>query len=162
VFAPEPRQQLVEDLIAWTGGVHRKPWLGLPFAHPGHVDVVYDTVGKPETIEVGIRVLRARGSLVQTGVAAPGRFEWAPLYFKEIRLIGSNAFGIEAVDGRRQHGIAHYLDLVEQGRVDIAAMLTHTFTLERWREAFDALANQGATGAIKVAFDLRSPASNWA
>ncbi|MBV8980303.1 MAG: alcohol dehydrogenase catalytic domain-containing protein [Acidimicrobiia bacterium] len=155
VFAPEPRLELVEGLAQWSGGSLRKPWQGLPFCHPGQIDVVYDTVGKPETLEVGIRVLRGRGSLVVTGVGAPGRFEWAPLYFKEIRVVGSNAFGIEEVDGRRQHAIAHYLDLVQQGRVDITAMLTHTFPLEEWREAFSTIARQGETGAIKVAFDQR-------
>jgi threonine dehydrogenase-like Zn-dependent dehydrogenase len=155
VFDPEPRLELVEGLARWSGGVLRTPWQGLPWCHPGHVDVVYDTVGKPETIEVGIRVLKGRGSLVVTGVGAPGRFEWAPLYFKEIRILGSNAFGMEDVDGKRQHGIAHYLDLVQQGRVDVSAMLTHTFPLDQWREAFSTLARQGETGAIKVAIDQR-------
>jgi threonine dehydrogenase-like Zn-dependent dehydrogenase len=156
VMDPDPREQLVEQLAAWSGGVLRTPWQGLPWCHPGGVDVVYDTVGKPETIEVSLRVLKDRGSLVVTGVGAPGRFEWAPLYFKECRILGSNAFGIEEVDGRRQHGIAHYLDLVQQGRVDIAAMLTHTFPLDRWRDAFTTIARQGETGAIKVAFDQRA------
>jgi threonine dehydrogenase-like Zn-dependent dehydrogenase len=35
-------------------------------------------------------------------------------------------------------------------------MLTHRFRLEGWRDAFGALADQGASGAIKVAFDFRS------
>ena len=35
-------------------------------------------------------------------------------------------------------------------------MLTHTFPLERWRDAFSTLADQGASGAIKVAFDFRT------
>jgi len=156
VFPPEPRLQLVEELASWSGGVLRTPWQGLPWAHPGGVDVVYDTVGKPETLEVGIRVLKARGAVVQTGVAAPGRFEWAPLYFKEARIVGSNAFGIEEVDGKRQHGIAHYLELAASGRVDVSAMLTHTFPLAQWRDAFSTLARQGETGAIKVAFDQRA------
>jgi threonine dehydrogenase-like Zn-dependent dehydrogenase len=125
-------------------------------AHPGGIDVVYDTVGAPQSVEVGLRVLASRGSLVQLGVSAPGRFEWTPWYFKELRLVGSNAFGIEEVEGRRQHGIAHYLDLVRDGRVDLGGMLTHTFPLERWRDAFTTLIDQGETGAVKVAFDLRS------
>jgi threonine dehydrogenase-like Zn-dependent dehydrogenase len=155
VVAPEPREALVEEIARWSGGVLRRAWAGLPMAHPGHVDVVYDTVGSPETLEVGVRVLAARGSLVQSGVCTPGRFEWTPIYFKEIRLVGSNAFGVEEVEGRRQHGIRHYLDMVAEGRVDIRPMLTHTFPLERWRDAFSLLADQGASGAIKVAFDFR-------
>jgi threonine dehydrogenase-like Zn-dependent dehydrogenase len=35
-------------------------------------------------------------------------------------------------------------------------MLTHTFPLAKWREAFATIATQGDTGAIKVAIDHRS------
>ena len=70
--------------------------------------------------------------------------------------MGSNAFGFEEVDGVRQHGIQHYLDLVADGRVDLDGLLTHTFSLEQWRDAFSALATQDESGAIKVAFDFRS------
>ena len=40
-------------------------------------------------------------------------------------------------------------------RIDVSAMLTHTFPLERWRDAFTALADQARSNAIKVAFDFR-------
>ena len=155
VLAHEPRLALIEELVAWGGGRLRQPLQGLPMAHPGAVDVVYDTVGKPETFEVGVRVLRARGTLVKAGVHAPGRWECSPLYFKEIDWVGSNAFGVEEVDGVRKHAIAHYFDLVLDGRIDLRSMLTHTFRLEQWREAFLAIANQGDSGAVKVAFDQR-------
>jgi threonine dehydrogenase-like Zn-dependent dehydrogenase len=155
VVEPEPRLAIIEQLAAWSGGVLCKPMAGLPMAHPGGIDVVYDTVGKPETFEVGVRLLKARGALVKSGVHGPGRWEWSPLYFKEISWVGSNAFGVEEVEGVRKHGIEHYLELAASGRVDLTGMLTHTFRLEEWREAFLTIANQGETGAIKVAFDLR-------
>jgi threonine dehydrogenase-like Zn-dependent dehydrogenase len=123
--------------------------------HPGGIDVAYDTIGKGETFEVETRVLKARGTLVVSGVHAPTRWEWSPHYFKEIDLVGSNAFGIEEVDGVRRHAIAHYLDLVGDGRIDLTGMLTHTFGLSQWRDAFTALADQAASGAIKVAIDPR-------
>jgi len=156
VVVPEPRDALVEAIASWSGAVLRTPWAGLAVAHPGRVDVVYDTVASAQTIEVALRVLASRGTLVQTGVSTPLRCEWTPLYFKEIRWVGSNAFGVEVVEGRREHALRHYLDLVVDGRVDVAAMLTHTFRLDRWRDAFAALADQGRSGAIKVAFDLRA------
>ncbi len=34
-------------------------------------------------------------------------------------------------------------------------MLTHTFRLDQWREAFLAIANQEESGAVKVAIDYR-------
>lgn len=155
VLAHEPPSPLIEGLVGWGGGRLRQPLQGLPMAHPGAVDVVYDTVGKPETFEVGVRVLRSRGTLVKAGVHAPGRWEDSPLYFKELSLVGSNAFGVEEVDGRRKHAIAHYLDLAGAGRIDLRPMLTHTFGLGQWREAFWAIANQGDSGAVKVAIDQR-------
>ena len=154
VVAPEPRSALIEEVAAWSGGVLVSSD-GLPMAYPGGIDVVYDTVGKPETFEVGVRVLKARGTLVKAGVHGPARWEWTPLYFKEISWVGSNAFGFEEVDGVKRHGIEHYLDLVAAGRVDLNGMLTHTFPLDEWRDAFTTLATQDRTGAIKVAFDFR-------
>ena len=55
----------------------------------------------------------------------------------------------------RMHGIAHYLQLAKDGRIDMTGMLTHTFRLDDWIEAFTVLANQEESGAIKVAFDFR-------
>jgi threonine dehydrogenase-like Zn-dependent dehydrogenase len=156
VFRLGPPEEMLEELAAWSGGVLRPTMEGLgglPMCHPGGVDVVYDTIAKPETLTIEARLLRARGTLVQSGVHAPARWEWSPLYFKEIRLVGSNAFGVEEVGGVRRHGIRHYLDLVAAGRVDVSPMLTHTFPLSAWRDAFVALADQGHSGAVKVALD---------
>ncbi len=159
VFRLSPPAELLEEIARWSGGRIR-PLMdgldGLPMCHPGGIDVIYDTIGKPETLELGARVLKARGTLVQSGVATPGRWESSPLYFKEISLVGSNAFGIEEVEGMRRHAIDHYLDMVIAGRVDLTAMITHRFPLTRWRDAFAMLADQASSGAIKVTFDPQS------
>ncbi|HXW35881.1 MAG TPA: zinc-binding dehydrogenase [Acidimicrobiales bacterium] len=158
VVEPEPRLALLERAAEWSGAkLQPTPGGegGLPMAHPGGIDVVYDTIGTAQTAEVGVRLLRTRGTLVKSGVHGPARWEFSPLYFKEISWVGSNAFGIEEVDGIRMHGIAHYLRLVEQNRIDLTGMLTHTFRLENWRDAFVTLADQHETGAMKVAFDFR-------
>ncbi len=153
----EPRGELVEALATWSGGVLHQALAGLPTAHPGHIDVVYDTVGKAETLEVGVRVLAQRGSVVLTGVATPARYEWTPVYFKELSIIGSNAFGIEEVEGVRRHAIDHYLDLTASGRVDCRPMVTHCFPLEGWWAALRALAQPEESGALKVAFTPGTP-----
>jgi threonine dehydrogenase-like Zn-dependent dehydrogenase len=154
-FSHEPALDLVSAVSDWAEATLYKPWEGLPMAFPGGVDIVYDTVATPGTLEVSVRVIRARGRLVMTGVSSAGRFEWSPWYFKELNLIGSNAFGVEEVGGVRQHAIAHYLDWAASGDVDVADMLTHRFTIDAWRDAFGTIARQGETGTIKVAFDYR-------
>jgi threonine dehydrogenase-like Zn-dependent dehydrogenase len=155
VFAHEPVESLIEELASWSGGRLRRVDGALPMAHPGGIDIVYDTIGTSETSEVAVRVLAQRGTLVKSGVNAPQRWEWSPLYFKEISWVGSNAFGFETLGGVRKHAIEHFLDLAADGRIDLSGMLTHTFSLDDWRDAFTALATQDTSGAIKVAFDFR-------
>jgi threonine dehydrogenase-like Zn-dependent dehydrogenase len=152
VFAHEPRLALVEALADWSGGVLHQAFDGLPMAQPGHIDVVYDSVAKPETFEVGARVLAERGRLVYTGVAIPGRWEWTPVYFKELTIVGSNAFAQEDFEGVRRHAIEHYLALVQADRIDLTAMVTHRFPLEGWWDALKSLARPEESGVLKAAF----------
>jgi threonine dehydrogenase-like Zn-dependent dehydrogenase len=152
VLEHEPVQTIVERVAAETGAQIMTPWYGMPWLYGGGIDVIYDTVGFPETVEVGVRLADSRGAIVITGVEAPKRFEWTPLYFKEIAVIGSNAFGVEEFEGRRAHAMEIYLELVRSHRIDVTAILTHRFTLDDYREAFLACGEQGSSGAVKVLF----------
>jgi len=151
----QPAAAVIAGVARETGSEEVQPWRGLPVLNGG-VDVVYDTVGKPDTLEVGVRVTKSRGRISITGVEAPARFEWTPLYFKEIALIGSNAFGIEEIGGRRQHAMEWYFELIRTHGVDVTPILTHRFALAQYREAFLAAHDQGASGAVKMLFDYRS------
>lgn len=152
VIDHQPTSTLVERVGALTGAQVLKPWFGLPWLYGGGVDVIYDTVAAPETLEVAVRVVAQRGAVVVTGVEPPKRFEWTPLYFKEVSLIGSNAFGVEEFEGERRHAMEHYLALVAAGRIDVTPILTHRYRLEDWREAIMTCAHQERTGSVKVLF----------
>jgi threonine dehydrogenase-like Zn-dependent dehydrogenase len=152
VLRHRPTRRIVEELAELTGAGILEPWRGLPMLNGG-VDLIYDTVSGPETLEVGVRVTRSRGKIVALGVEPPRRFEWTPLYFKELSLVGSNAFGVEELDGRRQHGMRWYFELVRDGRLDVTPIITHRFSLSRYREAFMTCWDQGRHGAVKVLFD---------
>ncbi|MGH0038439.1 MAG: zinc-dependent alcohol dehydrogenase [Myxococcota bacterium] len=152
VLAHRPTRGLIERVAEAAGADSLEPWRGLPMLNGG-VDVVYDTVGSPETIEVGVRVVRPRGRIVVTGVEAPRRFEWTPLYFKEVSLVGSNAFAVEAIDGRRMHAMEWYFALMRERGVDATSILTHRFRLEEYRDAFLACYDQDAHCAVKVLFE---------
>ena len=119
----------------------------------GGVDVVYDTVTSPGTLEVDVRVTRSRGKIVALGVEPPKRFEWTPLYFKELALIGSNAFAVEEFEGRRQHAFEWYFEWLREGRIDATPIISHRFGLDDYREAFMTCLEQGRSGAVKVLFD---------
>jgi threonine dehydrogenase-like Zn-dependent dehydrogenase len=152
VLPHEPQEAIVRRVATETGAELLTPWYGLPWLHGGGVEVVYDTVGFPGTVEVGLRVCAPRGAVVVSGVEAPRRFEWTPLYFKEIAVIGSNAFGVEEFEGSRRHSMEIYLDLVKAGRIDVTPILTHRFRLQDYRQAFLACGEQQRSGAVKVLF----------
>jgi threonine dehydrogenase-like Zn-dependent dehydrogenase len=139
---------LVRDVARRMGDEPLIPWSKRPWLQDGPA-VVYDTVGSPETIETSFRLLDTGGTLVISGVESPKRFEWTPLYFKELHVIGSNAFGIEDVGGLRQHAFDHYFDFVARG-LDLTPMITHRFPLDEWKRAVMTIARRKRTGAVKV------------
>ena len=96
-----------------------------------------------------MRLLTTGGTLVVSGVETPKRFEWTPLYFKELHVIGSNAFGIEEVRGVRKHAFEHYFDFVAEG-LDLTPIITHRFPLSDWKRAISTIARVNRTGAVKV------------
>ena len=124
---------------------------------PGGIDVVYDTVGTAQTgRRSACRLLKARGTMVKSGVHAPERWEWSPLYFTEIAWVGSNAFGVEEVDGIRRHGIEHYLRVAwsKVGLTSRGCSPTPFDSISGARHS-RSWPTRRRSGAIKVAFDFR-------
>ena len=133
---------------AETGAQVLTPWYGMPWLYGGGVDVVYDTVGLPRDGRGRASGSRAsRGAIVVTGVEVPQRFEWTPLYFKEIAVIGSNAFGVEEFEGRRA---ARDGDLPRPGARAAASTSRRSSRTASpstsYRDAFLACGDQGDVG----------------
>jgi threonine dehydrogenase-like Zn-dependent dehydrogenase len=143
--------ELVAQVARRAGTMPLRPWSKRDWLQDGPA-VVYDTIGSTETVETSLRLLATGGTLVVSGVEPPKRFEWTPLYFKELRVIGSNGFGIEEVAGAAKHAMEHYFDFVAAG-FDLTPVITHRFPLERWDEAVLTLKNSRRTGAVKVLLD---------
>jgi threonine dehydrogenase-like Zn-dependent dehydrogenase len=139
---------LVAHVAERAGTTPLSPWSGRDWLQDGPA-VVYDTIGSTETVETSLRLLATGGTLVVSGVEPPRRFEWTPLYFKELRVIGSNGFGIETVSGVAKHAMLHYFDFVAAG-LDLTPVITHRFPLARWDAAVLALHDSRRTGAVKV------------
>jgi threonine dehydrogenase-like Zn-dependent dehydrogenase len=147
-----PPADLVRGVAKAIGAQPLHPPRGLPWLLDG-VGIVYDIVGSAESLETGIRLVQSGGRVVVAGVATPKRFEWTPIYFKEVRVIGSNAFGFEPYQGEQRHAIDIYLELASQG-LELGHLVTHRFPLSAWREAFTTLGKKRGSGAVKVVFDF--------
>jgi threonine dehydrogenase-like Zn-dependent dehydrogenase len=149
VLSQRPKE-LVSEVAELAGTRIIRPWRGLPWLLDG-MGIVYDTVGSPATVETAIRLVRPHGKVVISGVEAPQRFEWTPLYFKEVAIVGSNAFGHEPFRGENPHAFSAYLQLAAEG-LDLSRLVTHQYRLSEWQRAFSTLLNKGTTRAVKVAF----------
>jgi dihydroflavonol-4-reductase len=144
-------EELVRAVAGITGERPIKPKYGPPWLHGG-VDVIYDSVGSAGTLATGLRIARPLARIVITGVSKPKRFEWTPQYFKEIELVGSNAFGVEEFEGRRKHAFEHFFDLLASGRLQLPQLVTHRFALEDYREALMVAKEKGKNRAVKAVF----------
>ncbi len=106
----------------------------------GGVDVAFEAVGKAATQEAAINCLKTGGRLVLVGYSP----DTLPLnagrvMFRELDIMGS--LGCRPVDYPRA------IELVRQGKVRLAEMVTHRFPLERIGEALDTLR---AGNAIRI------------
>jgi threonine dehydrogenase-like Zn-dependent dehydrogenase len=146
--------ELVAQVARRVGTTPLEPWSKHNWLQDGPA-VVYDTIGSTETVETSLRLLTTGGTLVISGVEPPKRFEWTPLYFKELVVIGSNGFGVEEIGGVAKHAMKHYLDFVHDG-LDLTPVITHRFPLERWDEAVLTVKNSRRTGAVKVLLEPSS------
>jgi len=146
---------LIERVAQATSAKIRKVRLALPWV-TGGVERVYDTVGIAATLETAVRLVKPLGTVVLVGVGTPRRYEWTPIFFREVSVIGSNAYGAEPFEGEREHGFAYYLSLCAAGRVDPTPMITHRFPLAQYREAFVAAHAKVSRRAVKVIFDISS------
>jgi threonine dehydrogenase-like Zn-dependent dehydrogenase len=155
VIRTRERAEIVEIIAGMVGAAILRPHQGAPWLLRG-VDVIYDTIGSAESFEVGVRMAQPRATIVVTGVDQPARFEWTPLYFKEIALVGSNAFGIESFEGESLHAMEIYLRLVAQKRLDTARLITHHFRLDQYKDALVVGRQKQKHRAVKVVFDFRS------
>jgi len=118
------------------------------------VDVIYDTIGSPESLEIGVRVTAPRANIIGPGGDKPARFEWTPLYFKEIAIVGSNAFGVETFEGQGLHAMQIYLRLAAQRQLDLTRLITHRFRLDQYQAAFFLGHQKGKHRLVKAVFDF--------
>ncbi len=152
-LSPRDRSSYYQEIARLTHAKVYKPLMGKPILMGG-VDSVYDFVGSSESLEDGLRLTRGGGKVIVIGVEKPKRFEWSPLWFKEIHLAGSMSVGVEEDRGERRHTFQVTLDLISQRKVNLRPLLTHTFPLSQYREAIRTCLEKRRTRAIKVALSL--------
>jgi threonine dehydrogenase-like Zn-dependent dehydrogenase len=118
-------------------------------------DLVYDTVGNSTTLHHALRWTQPRGCLVLIGVdLVPGNIDQAPIWLREIEVLGVLGHGAERWEGARVHTYQLVCDWYRSGRLDLRGLLSYRFPLRDYRKAIETAASKSASGAIKVALDF--------
>ncbi len=109
-------------------------------------DGVIDTIGDKTTVPTGLKALKRGGKMVVLGG-----------FLDEIKN-----FKLSWLSGERQimsscnNLFPEYpqaVSMLSQGKVKIKPMITHTFKLDNYQEAFEVALNKEETGAIKVVIE---------
>ncbi|GGW42213.1 alcohol dehydrogenase [Streptomyces lucensis JCM 4490] len=108
---------------------------------PG-ADVVVEASGDPDGFVLCTRAVRTGGHIANIGAhGRPATLHLESLWRKNVTISTGQ------VD---TSSTPRLLDLVRFGRLPVSGLVTHTFGLDRIRDAYDVFARGATTGALKV------------
>lgn len=149
------RKEMYEIVKSETGATSYQPEIGKPTVIGG-VDRTFDCVGAGETIDDSLRLTRTRGTVAIVGMPGiPSGVDWTTVWYKELRIQGTYAYGTEHFEGERVRTFTLALRLLEEYGALLKPLVSQTYPLSRYRAAIQNAIQAGAMGAVKVAFDLR-------
>jgi len=145
----QPAATVLAQVATVVGARRIKPRFGRLPVLDGGVDVVFDCVANADTIDLGFRLLRGRGSYVMVGTAGSTRVDWSLVWWRELTVHGAVVYGEEPVLGGRRT-----VDVVGEWLADpgypVDGLVTHTYPLEEYAAALAAASAGPAAGAVKV------------
>jgi len=132
-----------------TGAQAYKPTLGKEILMGGF-SKIFDVVGNTETLKTSMRALRTGGVLSVVGIGKDVKLDPTPLWLKLQTIKGAYCYGYIDIHGERKHIFEIAIDYVKQKRLNIESMVTHTFSLEDYREMIEVNMNKQAHKAVKT------------
>jgi len=111
-------------------------------------DVVFEAVGgNAPTLQLAAQIVAPAGTIGTVGMfQAPQSLDIWTCMRKEATLRWIWSYGLW--DGVPEFQIT--LDMMVEGRLEVAPLITHTFTLDRIADAFAAADDKASSGAVKV------------
>lgn len=119
----------------------------------GGFDRAYDCIGGDWSNTTGVRLLKARGTLVKVGHhMKPITFDETPVWWQELRLIGIDAHGMEEWEGRKLYTFDLVQEWIRDGKYSVDGFVTHHFKLDDYKDALE-LALKNPPDVIKIVID---------
>jgi L-idonate 5-dehydrogenase len=116
-----------------------------PFeAEKGTFDVMFEAAGSEATLLSGLKVVRARGTIVQIGQGAQASLPMSLIVTKEIDLIGTFRFHAE---------FALAVETIAHRRIDVRPLLTEVVPLGDAVRAFELAADRTRAMKVQLGFD---------
>ena len=106
------------------------------------VDYAIEVSGSKDGLDLAVKALKRNGKLLLLGIP----HHPVPLDLKDISL---NDKDIIAIRGEGRANVARAISLLANGRVNIAPLVTHTFPIAKFEEAYRTF-NERLDGAMKV------------
>jgi len=114
--------------------------------HPFGLDVVFECCGQQEAFDQAVEVLKPGGRLVVVGI--PEFDRWS----MNVELTRRKEISLQFI--RRQVDcVETALELMGNGKINVANMVTHRFPLNKTKEAFNLVAAYG-DGVMKAMIDF--------
>jgi threonine dehydrogenase-like Zn-dependent dehydrogenase len=132
------------------GALRAKPERGPEFLLGG-VDVAIDCVGSRGSLDLALRVTRAGGRVVLSGIPDGGA-DLTPLWFRELELVGAYTSGTERLGRGVERPTFDMAIEMASGATMLEDLVGAVYPLDRWREAIDHALAAGRLGTFKVAF----------
>ncbi len=146
------KRDYYQELAQALGATIRCPPVGKPVVIGG-AEIVYDCVGSGTSLDDGLHFTRSGGKMVLVGLAGMAKgVDWTPIWFSEIEIKGSWVYGTELYKGKEIHTFQLALDLMAEGRVELAPLVTHRFQLDDYKRALAAVTNKGRSEVVKAVF----------
>jgi threonine dehydrogenase-like Zn-dependent dehydrogenase len=146
-----PPESVLQQAAEHTGAHTLKPRLGRTPVLDGGVDLVVDCVGTAQTIDLAMRMLRGRGTLVLLGTAGRQKVDWSLVWWRELTVLGTVVYATER-DGRRTFDIVR--EWLQDPAYPADTILTHRFPLDRYADALDTASAGPRAQAIRVALEI--------
>jgi L-iditol 2-dehydrogenase len=154
VHLPRQAKDRFERVAELTGGSVQKSRFSQYMLNGGY-DVIFECVGSAQSINESLKWARARGQVVLVGTDHGGRVDLTPIWFRELQILGAYGRQEESISGRRIQTYEFVHELMRQKELQLSGLLTHTYRIEEYREAFTASLHKEQYQAIKIAFDFR-------
>ena len=139
---------VLQQAVTITEGKVYTPMFG-PKIMQGGFDKVFDTVGSSKTFSLAVNMTRALGTVSVVGITSRLSFDPTPLWLKLLTVKGVYGYGFIKDGKATKHIFAKALELMKK-MPDIESMVTHTFSIDQYKEMIEVNSAKAKHKAIKT------------